>query len=175
MEIKTTQDNYIDYFGQHFFNLLGTADVRFTFKQVTVGEAIVPLLHIEGMNLNDASAINIDFWPYRNATKSDLAKLPKSISDFKFRVGFATTLELNTETGEQKKVTHASNPKLLGYYDKDHNFVEFSGKKHIHIEGGAPNEYEPWENEDDLPKEEAKPEEKPAEQPAETAEAPANA
>lgn len=169
--MKTTQDNYVDFYAQHFFSLLGTADVKFTFKKVTVDGATVPLIHIDGKNLNDASRINIDFWPYRNATKSDLEKLPASCVDFVYRIGYATVIEADTATGELKQVTKTSNPKVIGYYDKDGNLVEFSGKKHVYDE--ATGKYEPWENVDDLPKpeeekkEEPKVEEKPEEKPAE--------
>lgn len=157
--MKTTQDNYVDYYAQHFFSLLGTAGVTFTFKTAPADGAQVPLIHIDGKNLNDGSRMNIDFWPYRNATKSDLAKLPKSVNDFIFRIGYATTIDVDTETGEQKKVTHTSNPKVVGYFDKEGKLVEFSGKKHVYDENTG--KYEPWENEDDLPKDE-----KPADAPA---------
>ena len=148
--MKTTQDNYVDFYAQHVFTLLNTANVTFTFKKVTVDGAIVPLIHIDGKNLNDGSRINIDFWPYRNATKSDLEKLPTSVVDFVYRIGYATVVEVDTETGETKKVTKTSNPKVIGYYDKEGKLVEFSGKKHVYDE--ATGKYEPWENEDDLAK-----------------------
>ena len=155
--MKTTQDNYVDFFAADFFRLLNTANVTFTFKKVTMKNgAVVPVIHIDGKNLNDASRINIDFWPYRNATKSDLAKLPASIVDFVYRIGYATVTEVDTTTGELRRVTKTSQPKVIGYFDKDGKLVEFSGKKHIYDE--TAREFEPWENEDDLPKEEAEPE-----------------
>lgn len=150
--MKTTQDNYVEFFAADFFRLLNTANVTFTIKKVTVDGAIVPLIHIDGENLNDASRINIDFWPYRNATKSDLAKLPAKVSDFVYRIGYATVTEVDTATGELRRVTKTSQPKVIGYYDKDHVFVEFSGKKHVFDE--TTGKYEPWENEDDLAKSE---------------------
>ena len=148
--VKTTQDNYVEFFAAHFFGLMNTANVTFEFKKVKVDDAIVPLIHIDGMNLNDASRINIDFWPGYNATLSDLAKLPAKVHDFIFRIGYATFKEVDLDTGEVRTVTKASNPKVIGYYNKEGEKVLFSGKKHTFDE--ATGKYEAWENVDDLPK-----------------------
>lgn len=167
--MKTTQDNYVDFYAQHVFSLLNSANVTFTFKKVKMKNgALVPVIHIDGKNLNDGSRINVDWWPYKNATLSDLKKLPANVTDFIYRIGYATVMEVNTETGEMKRVTKTSNPKVIGYYTSDGSLVEFSGKKHVYDETAG--EYEEWENVDDLPKEQetAAPaaDAAPAEQPA---------
>ena len=168
-EIKTHKDNFKDFYAKHFFALMNTKNVTFEFKKVETKEqatkAIIPMLHVDGMNLNDASRINIDWFPAFNATLSDLEALPQYVDDFVFHIGKTEVEVVDPSTGEVTKKTVVSKPKVLGYYDKKGNFVKFNGKKHEwnpNLRGGQ-GAFEDWENVDDLPKTEP---EKPAETPA---------
>ena len=119
-------------------------------------KAIVPVMHIGGMNLNDASAINIDWFPAFNATKQDLEDLPQYVSDFLFRIGKAKVEVVDPVTGEITTQTRVSQPKVVGYYDEKGNLIKFRGKKHEWnptLNGGKGG-YEDYENVDDLPKQE---------------------
>lgn len=159
-EIKTSKENYKDFYAKHFFALLNTKNVTFEFrKQETkkqAKKAIIPVLHVDGMNLNDASRIDIDWFPAFNATLSDLAALPRYVSDFIFHVGKAEVEVVDPVTGEITKQTRVSQPKVIGYYDEKGNLVKFHGKKHEwkqELNNGLGG-YEDYENVDDLPKQE---------------------
>lgn len=160
--IKTRQDNYVDYLASKYFELLGGTRMSFTFKKVKMkNDAIVPVLHLDGVNNTDASFINIDLWPRNNATVTDLKNLPAKVGDFVFRIGYQTLVDV--ATGEE--YTKTSAPKVIGYYDAAGNLVRFSGKAHVY--DTAADAYEEWENVDDSePVAEPKQEEKPAEQTA---------
>lgn len=156
--VQTSKENYTEFYAKHFFALMNTKNVYFEFvkqpmkKQAT--KAIVPIMHIGGMNLNDASAINIDWFPAFNATLKDLEELPQFVSDFIFRIGKTEVEVVDPATGEITKQTRVSKPKVVGYYDAKGNLVKFRGKKHEwnptlnNGQGG----YEDYENVDDLPK-----------------------
>ena len=153
MELQTTQNNYIDFYGLEFFRLQGAKNISFEFKVVDCDDAKVPVIHIDGMNA-DASRVNLDVFPAYNATLTDLKELVKRPQDILFRIGFATVTVVDTETGDIKEVTKASKPKLVEYMNKDREWVKFRGKKHSYDENlnDGKGGYEPYENEDDLPK-----------------------
>lgn len=141
---KTHQDNYVDYLASKYFELLGAVRMSFTFKKVTMkNDAVVPVLHLDGVNNTDATIINVDLWPRNNATVTDLKNLPAKVGDFVFRVGFQTIVD--PSTGEEFVKTSA--PKVIGYYDAAGNLVRFSGKAHVF--DSASGSYEEWENVDD--------------------------
>ena len=160
--MKTTQENYIDYLASKYFELLGGTRMNFTFKKVTMkNQAVVPVLHLDGVNNTDASFINVDLWPRTNVTVTDLKNLPAKVGDFVFRIGFQTLVD--TATGEEY-IKEAA-PKVVGYYDAMGNLIRFNGKRHVWDD--AAGAYEEWENEDDSePVAEEKPKEveKPAEE-----------
>ena len=142
--------------------LLGGTRMNFTFKKVTMkNQAVVPVLHLDGVNNTDASFINVDLWPRNNATVTDLKNLPAKVGDFVFRIGFQTLVD--TATGEEY-IKEAA-PKVVGYYDAMGNLIRFNGKRHVWDD--AAGAYEEWENEDDsepVAEEKPKEEEKPAEE-----------
>jgi hypothetical protein len=157
--VQTSKETFTDFYAKHFFALMNTRNVTFEFKKTPMKKqttpAVVPVMHIGGMNLNDASDINIDWFPAFNATLSDLEVLPQYVSDFKFRIGRAKVEVVDPNTGEITVETKVSAPKLIGYYDEKGNFVKFRGKKHEwnpSLNGGKGG-FEEYENVDDLPKE----------------------
>ena len=161
--VQTSKENYTDFYAKHFFALMNTKNVTFEFVKTEMkkqaNKAIVPILQVRGMNLNDASAINIDWFPAFNATLSDLASLPQYVSDFMFRIGVAEVEVVDPNTGEVSTQKRVSKPKVVGYYDAKGNFVKFHGKKHEwnpSLNGGKGG-YEDYENVDDLPKEQTAP------------------
>ena len=138
--MKTTQENRTDYYAAKYFELANCDQMKYQFKKVNVDGAIVPVLHVSGRNNNNASKIDVDLWPWANATTADLEKLPTDIKDFEFRIGVAT---FQNEKGEM--VTRESEPKVMCYYVNGRE-VYFSGKKHAWNEDlGA---YEPWTNDE---------------------------
>ena len=158
--VQTSKENYTEFYAKHFFALMNTKNVSFQFVKQTMkkqeNKAIVPVMHIGGMNLNDASAINIDWFPAFNATKQDLEDLPQYVSDFLFRIGKAKVEVVDPVTGEITTQTRVSQPKVVGYYDEKGNLIKFRGKKHEwnpSLNGGKGG-YEDYENVDDLPKQE---------------------
>lgn len=171
-EIKTHKENYKDFYAKHFFALMNTKNVTFEFKKFETKsqatKAIIPVLHVDGMNLNDASRINIDWFPAFNATLSDLEALPQYVDDFMFHIGKTEVEVVDPSTGEITKKTVVSQPKVIGYYDKKGNFVKFNGKKHEWNKSlnGGKGGFEDWENVDDLPKEPEKTADAPAEKTA---------
>lgn len=162
--IKTNQENYVDYFGGEFGMLNGWKNVHFTHKVVDVEGEKVVLMHIDGINTNDASRLNVDFWPKRSATEDDLKALPAEFEDIIFRIGCHTEESMqdvaDPETGDvtrKKVVTRKfSAPKFVSYF-VDGKEVKFHGKR---SEWDETKGRSVWVEDET---EEQKPEEKPAE------------
>ena len=147
--MNLTKDNYVDYFAAEYFRLANCANMKFEFNQVKMKNgAVVPVLHLSGINQADASVIDVDLWPRSNVPASQLKTLPKVIQDFQFRIGYATT---KNEKGET--VIRESTPKVLGYYKSDGMFVKWAGKKHEWDE--TEGAFEPWTNEEPASDEES--------------------
>ena len=127
-----------DYRASMFFRSLNVADVKFTtvvreLKTETATER-VPLINVSGVQTSTGLLVDFDIWPRNHATAEDLAKLPKNVNDFAFRIGYAEILD---EDGNKNTV--ASKPKFLGYYDQNGNLVTLSGEKRVYGEDPLDN------------------------------------
>ena len=96
--INLSQNNYVDYVASLYFNALGVKDVKFTPKVVEVSGEQTPLIHIEGVQVSTGVKVNVDLWPRNHATEDDIKKMPKSIDDIEFRIGYWPAID---ENGEQ--------------------------------------------------------------------------
>lgn len=136
--ITLSRASHDDYRASMFFRSLNVADAKFTtvvreLKTETATER-VPLVHVEGVQVSTGLLVNFDIWPRNHATAEDLAKFPKAISDFAFRIGYAEVLD---EDGNKNTV--ASKPKFLGYYDQNGNLITLSGEKRVYGEDPLDN------------------------------------
>lgn len=109
--INLSQNSYVDYVASLYFAAMNVKDLAFTPKVVKVGEKETVLVHISGVQANTGIVVNVDLWPRNEATAEDIAALPKSIDDIRFRIGYWP--EINTDTGEQ--VLRQGTPKWLSY------------------------------------------------------------
>ena len=121
--INLSQNNYVDYVASMYFNALGVKDVRFTPKTVKVGDEDVILIHISGVQVSTGVKVNVDLWPRNAATAEDVKKLPKTIDDIEFRIGFWATID---ENGDQ--ALRQGTPKWTMYRTGDKETV-LSGDK----------------------------------------------
>ena len=136
MKIRVNQENYVDYYGGEFGMLNGWKNVHFQPKIVEKDGEKVVLMHLDGINTNDASRLNVDFWPKRSATEDDIKALPTEFEDIIFRIGchIEETMQdvADPETGEitrKKVVTRKfSEPKFASYFVEGKE-VQFHGKR----------------------------------------------
>lgn len=122
--INLSQKSYVDYVASLYFNACGVKDIEFTPKVVKVGEKDTVLVHISGVQVNSGIVVNVDLWPRNEATAEDIAALPKTLDDIRFRIGYWP--EINTETGEQ--ILRQGTPKWLNYVTGGKT-VTLSGEK----------------------------------------------
>ncbi len=109
-------DSHQDYDAAYYCSALRMVDTRFTTKVVKCGEEEVILVNVTGVHEETGKVINTDLWPRCHATKEDLANLPASLPNFRFRIGFWE----NPRTGE----IVASAPKHLLCHGERREFEE---------------------------------------------------
>ena len=140
-QIKTHSNNFTDYRGVKFFDLLKAENVEFTPRIVTYRGEKVVLLHISGV-MPDASLIDVDYWPRYSATEEDIKALPVKFKDIIFRVGKHTEERMedivDPDTGEvsRKKieVTICSAPRFRSWFDDKGKEIRFNGKRSVYDE-----------------------------------------
>lgn len=151
-----SQENFKDYRADLYFKRNNIRIDSFTIEVQTMksNNAKVPTLRVMGVNMDTGEIINRTVWPRDNATLSDLAKIPTGkVEDFVLRRGFY--IEKDPISGLILSVK-PSKPKFMGYFVEG-KLVKFHGKQHKWND--TDQDFESWENVDDLPKEEPKQEE----------------
>lgn len=128
--VTLSRSTHDDYRASLFFRSLNVVDAKFEtlireLKTDTATER-VPLVRVTGTQASTGLLVNFDIWPRNHATADDLKKIPASLNDFAFRIGYYETLD---EQGN--KQTIASQPKFLGWYDGD-KLVMLSGEKRVY-------------------------------------------
>lgn len=121
--INLSQNNYVDYVASMYFNAMGVKEVKFSPKVVKVGDEDAVLIHISGVQVTTGVVVNVDLWPRNKATEEDIAKLPKSIDDIQFRIGYWPAID---ENGEQH--LRQGTPKWTMYRSGDKEVV-LTGEK----------------------------------------------
>lgn len=121
--INLSQNSYVDYVASLYFKAASVTNLKVTPKVVTVNDKEVVLMHLSGVQANSGVIVNVDLWPRNNADGDDVKKLPKSIDDITFRVGYHAEID---ENGEQS--LRAGAPKWLSYFVGDKEVV-LSGEK----------------------------------------------
>lgn len=121
--VNLSQVSYVDYVGSLFFNALNVEGVKFTPKQVSVGDEEVILVHVEGVQRSTGVIVNFDMWPRNNATEDDLKALPTSLDDIHFRIGYYPAID-----AEGKQTLREGKPKWIAYI-KGGKTVVFDGGK----------------------------------------------
>lgn len=121
--INLSQTTYVDYVASLYFNALNCADVKFTKKVANVGGEDTPIIHIEGVQKNTGIVLNVDLFPRDHATAEDLEKMPATLDDIQFRVGFYPEIDENGN-----KVFREGKPKWTKYVTGGRT-VSLSGEK----------------------------------------------
>ncbi len=121
--INLSQNSYVDYIASMFFNALNVKNVSFSPKVVEVDGKKTILIHVEGVQVSSGVVVNLDMWPRNEATEEDIQKLPKQITDMKFRIGYWAGID---ENGEH--TLREGTPKWLSFFNGDKE-VYLSGDK----------------------------------------------
>lgn len=91
--ITLSQVSYVDYVGSLFFKAMNVINLKVTPKVVQVNNEDVILMHLSGVQTSTGIIVDMDLWPRDSATKEDIEKLPKSVDDITFRIGYHKSID----------------------------------------------------------------------------------
>jgi hypothetical protein len=145
--MKTHNDNYKQYRSNLYFKSLNCAEMKYQVKHYTdhETEAIIPVVLVSGVCLDDGEEINVRLWPRQNATLKDLEVLKEDtfLDDIKFRIGYWG--HKDEKTGEFI-VEKEAEPKMVAYRVGGSSWKTLSGK--VHAFDPIANTYERWTNDE---------------------------
>lgn len=130
--INLSQNTYVDYIASMYFKANGIQDVTFTPKVVNVDGEQVVLVHIGGVQPSTGVVVNVDMWPRNHASAKDVAALPRSLDDIKFRVGYWPSVDecgvRSLKEGTPKWVSYISGTREVTLSGERREFGESSSK-----------------------------------------------